>query len=84
MKKKIEVIELTKPQKDVAISKIKNYLENNFEADIGNLQSEIFLDYITEHIGVFYYNNAVADSLSFMTEKAEDLYLLMKDEDLEK
>jgi len=74
---------LTKKQKENAVNKIKEYISENFDADIGNLQSEIFLDYITRHIGVYYYNKAVADSMAFMTEKVDDFYLLMKDEDLE-
>jgi len=76
-----DVVPLTKEQKENAIHKIKEYLEENFEIDIGGLQAEIFIDFITKNIGIYYYNQAVADSLSFMTEKANDLYLLMKDEE---
>ncbi|MCL2773710.1 MAG: DUF2164 domain-containing protein [Oscillospiraceae bacterium] len=79
--KKGDVIPLTKEQKSNAINKIKEYAAENFEIEIGNLQVEIFLDFITKNIGIYYYNQAVADSLSFMTEKANDLYLLMKDEE---
>ena len=80
MKKQENAVLLTKEQKKRAVSDIKEYIEKNFEIEIGNLQSEIFLDFITEKIGVYYYNKAISDSLSFMMEKAEDLYLLMKDE----
>ncbi|MCL2592346.1 MAG: DUF2164 domain-containing protein [Defluviitaleaceae bacterium] len=73
-------IKLSKEQKESAVYSLKEYVLENFDADIGNLQAEIFLDYITENIGVYYYNKAIADSLSFITEKAEDMYLLMKDE----
>jgi len=81
MNKRDDSVPLTKEQKTAATSKIKEYIQINFNIEIGNLQSEIFLDYITKHIGIYYYNKAVADSLSFMSEKAEDLYLLMKDEE---
>lgn len=80
MKRKDEIIPLTKEQKANAVFKIKNYISENFDAEIGNLQSEIFFEYITEHIGVYYYNKGVADSMAFMTDKIEDFYLLMKDE----
>lgn len=83
MKKQDNTIQLTKEQKKCAAAKIKEYIESNLELEIGNLQAEIFVDYITESIGAFYYNKAVSDSLSFMIEKTEDMYLLMKDEDLE-
>jgi uncharacterized protein (DUF2164 family) len=81
LKRKEIAIELTKEQKKKAAGKIKEYLDENFDVEIGSLQAGIFLDYITNHIGVYYYNAGVADSLSFITDKAEDLYLLMKDEE---
>ena len=82
MRKQEDIITLTKEQKSNASAKIKEYVEENFEAEIGNLQAEIFLDFITKNIGIYYYNNGIADASAFMTEKAEDLYLLLKDEDV--
>jgi uncharacterized protein (DUF2164 family) len=76
-----DVIQLTKEQKEDASSKLKEYVAENFDVDIGNLQAGIFLDHITKHIGIYYYNKAIADALSFMTEKTDDMYLLMKDEE---
>ena len=81
MKRKDDIIELTKEQKAKAIALIKEYVKEEFELDIGNLRSDIFLDFITENIGVFYYNKALADSMTFINEKVEDMYLLMKDEE---
>jgi len=75
-------MKLTKAQKTNAVDKIKEYLLENFEIDSGSLQAEIFLDYITENIGVYYYNMAVADSLALMTDKLDEFYLLMKDEEI--
>ena len=82
MKKKEPAIALSKEQKAATTAKIKGYIADNFDVDIGSLQSEIFLDFITENIGIYYYNKAVADTQSFMTDKIEDLYLLMKDEEI--
>jgi Uncharacterized conserved protein len=81
MKKHEDIIPLTKEQKSSARDKIREYMAETFEIEIGNLQAEIFLDFITKNIGIYYYNQAVADSLAFITEKTEDLYLLMKDEE---
>lgn len=80
MRKQERDITLTKEQKSNAVTKIKEYMTEYFEIETGNLQSEIFVDYITENIGKYYYNKGIADSMLYMTEKAEDLYLLMKDE----
>ena len=80
-KKEEDIIPLSKEHKASASAKVKEYIEENFDIDIGNLQSEIFIDFITKNIGIYYYNQAIADSLAFITEKADDLYLLMKDEE---
>ena len=81
MKRKDD-IPLTKEQKESAIARIKEYILENFDVEVGNLQSEIFLDYIIKHIGVYYYNKGITDSMVFMTDKIDDFYLLMKDEDV--
>lgn len=80
MKKQKNGLTLSKEQKTAAAIKIKEYAEENLEIDIGNLQAEIFLDFITENIGIVYYNKGIADAIVFMTEKTEELYVLMKDE----
>jgi len=80
-RKENNAIPLTKEQEETAKVKIKEYILDNFDTDIGNLQSEIFLEFITKNIGAYYYNQGIADSMVFMTEKIEDFYLLMKDEE---
>jgi len=80
VKKKDEGTLLLPKQKEAATAKIKEYVLENFDVELGNLQSEFFLDFITEHIGVHYYNKAIADAQAFVTDKVEDMYLLMKDE----
>jgi len=80
LKKKEDDFLLNKEQTKTAIEKIKTYYLENLDMEIGNLQSEIFLDYITKHIGIYYYNKGIADAMGFMTEKLDDFYLLMKDE----
>ena len=48
---------------------------------IGSLPTEIFLEYISEKVGPYYYNQGVTDAMQMMTEKTEELYLLMKLDD---
>jgi len=80
LKKKKEAFTLARIQKDNAIANIRTYILENYDLEIGNLQAEIFLDFISENMGAYYYNQGVADSMTFMSEKVEDFYLLMKDE----
>lgn len=75
------IIPLDKEQKARAVDQIKIYLEEHFETEAGRLPVESFLDFLTKTIGPLYYNQAIADAMTFMTEKTEDMYLLMKDEE---
>lgn len=78
MRKKPE-IELNKHEKKCIAEEIMIYLEENFELQIGNLQAEMFEDFITEKIGKFYYNHALDDSMDYFRERTEDLVLLIKE-----
>ena len=71
---------LTKEQREKAIAKIKEYMTEKLDIEISGMQTGFLVDFISDNISGYYYNKAVADSLAFMSNKTEDLYLLMKDE----
>ncbi len=71
---------LAKEQHAAAAAKIKAYLEETFEIDASHLQAELFVRFLSEQIGLYYYNKGVTDALSMMHDKLDDLYLLIKDE----
>lgn len=74
---KIPKIKLEKEQKEQAIKAIKEYFENERDEEIGELASAILLDFITEEIAPYYYNQAIADAQKLMNKKVEDLYELV-------
>lgn len=75
-----DVLVLSKEQKEVASEALKAYFDENFELAIGGLQATLLLDFITQYLGKFYYNNGIMDAYAAMQEKLEDLYLLLKEE----
>ena len=78
MSKQEQSLKLTKEQRKEVSTLLRDYLEANFDVEIGNLGSDLFLDFLEEKIGAHFYNLGVNDSMQLMTEKVEDLYLLMK------
>jgi uncharacterized protein (DUF2164 family) len=80
MKKHYNKIELTKEQKLQIAAKLKKYLRENYYTDIGDLKAELFIDFISDTIAPFYYNKGLADSITLMKDRIEDLYSLMKEE----
>lgn len=71
-------IELSKDDKRQATEEIKKYFLSEINEEIGNFSAELFLDFISKNIGPLYYNQAIKDAYSFMSEKVEDLFGLEK------
>ena len=71
-------LQLTTEQRTEASELLREYMEAHFDVEIGNLGSDLFLDFLEEKIGGHFYNLGVSDSMQLMQEKTEDLYLLMK------
>ncbi len=70
-------IELSAENKKTAIDEIKQFFEQERDETLGDLASGIILDFILEKIGPHIYNQAIADTQTYMSEKVEDLYALM-------
>ncbi len=71
-------IDLTKDLKISALNEIKKYFSAERDENLGDLSAELFLDFITEKIAPFFYNQGIRDSHQFMSERLEDLYGLEK------
>ena len=52
--------------------KLKAYLEDEFDIEIGTLQGEVFLQFIAEHIGPHFYNRGLADAQTALARRMED------------
>ena len=75
------LLKLAKEETKKAVEDLQEYLAKNFDLEIGSLPTEIFLEYIGNKIGPYYYNQGITDAMQMMTEKTEELYLLMKLDD---
>jgi uncharacterized protein (DUF2164 family) len=71
-------IELSKEEKQQAIFEIKKYFSDERDEEIGDLSASLLLDFITDKIGPTFYNHAVKDAYSYMSEKIEDIFGLEK------
>lgn len=71
-------IEIPSEMKEDICNKIKYYLDKEMDINIGDLKALLFLDFITENIGDFYYNIGVEDAISMMQDRTEELYTLIK------
>ena len=77
------MINISRKNKNKITQDIQQWFRENLDQEIGNLDAEFLLDYFTENLGGFYYNQALSDIHGLIAEKTESLadsiYDLMKD-----
>lgn len=66
-------IKLTKEKRDDMISAIKYYFLKERDEEIGDLASNIMLDFIIKELAPEFYNQGVYDSHKYMSDRVEDL-----------
>jgi len=75
-------IKFSREEKEQIIPKIKMYLHEELDVEVGNFDAEFLLDFFTEEIGNFFYNKGITDAIDVlehrMEEVTESLYVLEK------
>lgn len=66
-------IKLTKEKRDDMISAIKYYFLKEREEEIGDLASNLILDFVIKELAPEFYNQGVYDSHKYMSDRIEDL-----------
>ncbi|MHC1719429.1 MAG: DUF2164 domain-containing protein [Clostridiaceae bacterium] len=66
-------IKLTKEKKEEMISAIKDFFMNEREEELGDLASNLILNFILEELAPEFYNQGVYDSYKYMNDRNEDL-----------
>jgi len=50
-----------RPLKEELIQNLQTYFRDELESELGGFEAEFFLDYLSEHLGPHYYNQAIMD-----------------------
>lgn len=58
---------------------LKTYFSDELDVEIGDLQADLFIDFLSITIGKDFYNQGVADTVAALKEKSDDLLLLIKE-----
>ncbi len=72
-------LKLSREQQDEVKELLKKYCAQEFDIELGNLQSDMFIDFLSENVGKYYYNLGITSAIATMKEKTEDLVLLIKE-----
>jgi len=52
---------------------VRRYFDEELDMEIGDLKSELILDFILEEAGPVIYNQAIKDAQAFISDKADDM-----------
>lgn len=66
-------VRIEREVKQRAVQSVRRFLDRELEIDLGDLQAELLLDHILKRIAPLIYNQAVADTQSWLQEKLMDL-----------
>jgi len=78
-------LKLDKDTKSRLALKIRRYLDEELDAEIGNMEAEFFLEFLEKALGPCFYNQGLRDAQALvsrrMADLTDDFYALEKPED---
>ena len=66
-------IEFSREEKEQLIPKIKMYLKEELDQDIGNFDAEFLLDFFSQEVGAYFYNRGIRDALEMLDNRVDEL-----------
>ena len=68
-----EIIKLSAESKSDIVKKIKLYFQEELRQDIGQFDAEFLLDFFSQEVGAYYYNQGVLDARAVLQTKLETI-----------
>lgn len=66
-------IEFSRDQKILLVNQIQCYFERELDQDIGDFDAEFLLDFFTDKVGGFYYNEGLNDAKALLDDKLDTI-----------
>ncbi len=67
------MIEFSLQEKEILVSKVKQYFENELSQDIGQFDAEFLLDFFSKEIGVYHYNKGLKDAQDVFKSRVDSI-----------
>jgi uncharacterized protein (DUF2164 family) len=62
-----------KEQKAFIVSKIQKYFDNEMDQEIGDFEAEFLLDFFSEQMGSYYYNQGLRDAQAALSAQVDNI-----------
>ena len=66
-------ISFEKPERDAIVKRIQAYFSAELDQEIGAIPAELLLEFFTETIGPFYYNQGLKDAQAVFAKSLDDI-----------
>jgi len=66
-------IEFSPTEKEVLITKVQAYFNNELNQELEQFDAEFLLDFFTEKVGAYFYNKGLADAQAVLEEKVDNI-----------
>ena len=67
------MIEFSSQEKEILVSKVKQYFENELSQDIGQFDAEFLLEFFSKEIGIYHYNKGLRDAQDVFKSRVESV-----------
>lgn len=66
-------IKFTSEEKQILVPKIKMYLHEELDVEVGNFDAEFLLDFFCQEVGAYFYNRGLYDAQAALDQQMESL-----------
>ena len=66
-------IKFSKEEKEIIITKIQFYFSEELDREIGQFDAQFLLDFFSEEIGPYFYNQGLYDAQSILESRMESI-----------
>lgn len=69
----MSIIEFSKEEKEIVVSKIQMYFKEELNQDIGSFDAQFLLDFFSEEIGGYFYNRGLYDAQTILEKRLDSI-----------
>ena len=73
-----KTFDISKEKREALKNEIKTYFYEERDEELGDLASNMILDFFMDKLAVEFYNQGIEDSYKYIIDKAEDLLGIQK------
>ena len=67
------MIELNAREKSVLVERLRTYCDAELDCEMGNLQAELFIGFLTDEFAPVFYNSGLRDAQALLLKRLDEL-----------